>query len=78
MPAPLPLREDFTAEAVRQLAKRSRDAKHSRRLLAFAAVYGGMGRDGSPDGARLGDPIQCARAGRPFRQQVGWSEAPTE
>jgi len=44
MRAALPLREDFTAESVRQLAKRSRIAKQSRRLLALAAVYDGMDR----------------------------------
>jgi transposase len=44
MPAALLLREDFDALTLRSLAARSRDAKHSRRLLSIAAVYDGMTR----------------------------------
>lgn len=39
MAAPLPLRPDFDAEALRREARRSRDAAQARRLLALAAIY---------------------------------------
>ncbi len=51
MAAPLGLREDFTASAVRALARRSGDAKQVRRLLALAAVYEGGTRG---EAARVG------------------------
>jgi transposase len=38
------LREDYSAEALRRLAKRSKDANQSRRLLSLAAVRDGMDR----------------------------------
>ena len=44
MPSAVRLREDFSAEALRPLAKRSKDAKQSRRLLSLAAVRDGMDR----------------------------------
>src|SRR5438034_2958801 len=44
MPAAVKLREDYSAEALRNLAKRSRDANQSRRLLSLAAVRDGMDR----------------------------------
>ena len=45
------LREDFDAAALRRLAKRSRDNRQIRRLLALAAVYDGMSR---ADAAQIG------------------------
>lgn len=51
MAAPLPLREDFTAEDVRLIAKRCSNAKQSRRLLSIAAIYDGMDRGSA---ARIG------------------------
>ncbi|MCC0807634.1 IS630 family transposase, partial [Methylobacterium sp. W2] len=39
MSAAVPLREDFNADALRHLAKTSRDAGQSRRLLALATIY---------------------------------------
>ena len=36
------LREDYSAEALRSLAKRSKDANRSRRLLSLAAVREAM------------------------------------
>jgi len=46
MAAPIPLREDYDGAALRQLAKVSRDANQTRRLLALATVYdGGERRD---------------------------------
>jgi len=48
--ASVPLRSDFDAAGVRQLAKSAGDADQARRLLAIAAVYDGMSRE---DAARL-------------------------
>lgn len=41
---PIELRDDYDAGEVRRLAKRSRDTRQTRRLLALAAVYDGMSR----------------------------------
>lgn len=49
--AAIPLREDFAASELRQLAKTSRDAGQSRRLLALAEIYDGGSRT---DAARIG------------------------
>ena len=51
MAAPIALREDFDALALRGLAKKTRDANHSRRLLALAAIYDGGSRG---QAARIG------------------------
>jgi transposase len=45
------LRDDYDAADLRTLAKRSRDPRQIRRLLALAAVYAGMSR---ADAARVG------------------------
>ena len=44
MPSAVRLREDYSAEALRALARRSKDANQSRRLLSLAAVLDGMDR----------------------------------
>ena len=44
MPSAVRLREDYSAEALRRLAKRSKDANQSRRLLSLAAIRDGMDR----------------------------------
>ena len=51
MAAPVPLRTDFDAAHLRGLAKRSRDANQTRRLLALAAICEGQMRS---DAARIG------------------------
>ena len=51
MAAAINLRGDHTADDLRRLAKESRDAKQTRRLLAVAAIYEGSSRT---DAARLG------------------------
>ena len=51
MPAPVPLRADFTAGELRRLAATTRHANQSRRLLSLAAVLDGMSR---ADAARIG------------------------
>ena len=44
MSAALRLRKDYDAQHLRALAKASRDAKQTRRLLALAAIYDGASR----------------------------------
>lgn len=51
MPACIPLRVDFDACALRQLARKSSDNRQIRRLLALAAVYDGLNR---AEAARVG------------------------
>ena len=45
------LREDYDAQHLRALAKASRDANQTRRLLALAAIYEGSSRG---EAARIG------------------------
>jgi len=52
MGSAIALRDDFGAQALRLLAKRSQEAAHARRLLALAEIYDGGSRG---DAARLGD-----------------------
>ena len=47
MPAAVRLREDYSAEELRGLARRSKDVNQSRRLLSLAAVRDGMDRGGA-------------------------------
>jgi len=51
MAAALGLRKDFTAQDLRQQAKRADEAGHARRLLALAEIYDGGARG---DAARIG------------------------
>jgi len=51
MPAAVKLREDYSAAELRRLAKRSKDANQSRRLLSLAAVCEGKDR---AEAAKLG------------------------
>ena len=51
MPSAVRMRTDYSAQALRSLAKRSRDNNQSRRLLSLAAVLDGMRRE---DAARIG------------------------
>jgi len=44
MSAPIPLRQDFDALRLRDLARRSKDGPQARRLLALAAIYDGATR----------------------------------
>ncbi|ACL62600.1 hypothetical protein Mnod_8498 (plasmid) [Methylobacterium nodulans ORS 2060] len=44
MAAPVPLRWDFDAEALRRLARASHDPAQTRRLLALSAIYAGSSR----------------------------------
>jgi transposase len=51
MPAALLLRPDFTSDDLRRLARQTRDANQTRRLLALACIYSGSSRS---DAARVG------------------------
>jgi hypothetical protein len=51
MASTVQLRDDYDAAVLRTLAKRSRDPRQIRRLLALAAVYDGMSR---AEAARVG------------------------
>ena len=51
MTAAILLRDDFDGSALRRLARQSRDAGQTRRLLALAAIYDGGSRS---DAARTG------------------------
>ena len=51
MPSAVRLREDYSAEELRALARRSKDVNQSRRLLWLAAVRDGMDRGSA---ARIG------------------------
>jgi hypothetical protein len=46
MPSAVRLREDYSAEELRGLARRSKNVNQSRRLLSLAAVLSGMDRGG--------------------------------
>lgn len=52
MPRAIALRADFDAAGLRRLARQSRDAAQSRRLLALSAIYDGGTR---AEAARIGD-----------------------
>lgn len=51
MAAPVPLRPDFAAADLHDLARHARDANQTRRLLALAVIYDGGSR---ADAARVG------------------------
>src|SRR5437660_4854978 len=51
MSAPITVRDDFEADELRCMARAVKDAVEARRLLALAAVYGGMDRE---EAARIG------------------------
>lgn len=55
MAAPIPLRPDYDGAGLRALARRSKDADQTRRLLALAAIYDGGSRRSaaSPGGVSL-------------------------
>ena len=48
---PVPLRSDFDADALRAIARKSKDGPQARRLLALAAIYDGASRT---EAARIG------------------------
>ena len=52
MGAAIGLRKDFSAEALRAIARRAKDGPQARRLLALAAIYDGATRS---EAAKIGD-----------------------
>ncbi len=48
---PVPLRTDFDANALRAMARQTKDGPQARRLLALAAIYDGAPRT---EAARIG------------------------
>ena len=51
MPNPVPMRDDYSADELRELARQTHDAKQARRLLALAGVRDGLSRS---EAARIG------------------------
>jgi transposase len=81
MAAPIPLRSDFDAFALRSLARASKEANQARSLLSLATIYDGGSRS---DAARLGNvTLQIVRdwvlrfnAGGPDALLDRWSTGP--
>jgi|SRR5579864_5529265 len=81
MPSAVGLREDFSAEALRRLAKRSKDANQSRRLLSLAAIRDGMDRSeaakiGGMDRQTLRDWVHRFNADGPDGLVDNWMGGP--
>ena len=79
MPAAVRLREDYSAETLRGLARRSKNVNRSRRLLSLAAVLSGMDRGGAAeiggmDRQTLRDWIHRFNASRPEGLFDNWTE----
>ena len=82
MPAAVRLREDYSAEELRALAKRSKDAHQSRRLLSLAAIRDGMDRGqaakiGGMDRQTLRDWVHRFNAAGPDGLIDNWTTGPT-
>ena len=70
MPAAVKLRDDYSADTLRKLAAKSRNANQTRRLLALAAVRDGMSREaaaaiGAMDRQTLRDWVHAFNARGP-------------
>jgi transposase len=81
MPAAVRLREDFSADELRGLARRSKDVSQSRRLLALAAVRDGKDRAeaakiGGMDRQTLRDWVHRFNAGGPEGLFDHWTNGP--
>ena len=81
MPSAVRLREDYSAEELRALARRSKDVNQSRRLLSLAAVRDGMDRGsaarmGGMDRQTLRDWVHRFNAGGPDGLTDNWTEGP--
>ena len=74
MAAPIDLRNDFDSVSLRRLAKRTRDATQSRRLLALAEVYdGGSRTDASRIGASVCRSFATGCCASTPADRTGWS-----
>ena len=81
MPSAVKLRDDFCAENLRALARRSKDVNQSRRLLSLAAVRDGMDRGeaakiGGMDRQTLRDWVHRFNAHGPEGLFDNWTEGP--
>src|SRR6201987_4606098 len=81
MPSAVRLREDYSAEELRTLARRSKDVSQIRRLLALAAVRDGMDRAaaakiGGMDRQTLRDWVHRFNASGPEGLIDNWTEGP--
>jgi transposase len=81
MPAAVKLREDFSAQELRALARRARDANQSRRLLSLAAVRDGKDRAeaariGGMDRQTLRDWVHRFNASGPEGLFDQWTDGP--
>ena len=82
MPGAVNLREDFSAAERRALAKRSRDAHQSRRLLSLAAIRDGKERGeaakiAAMDRRTLRDWVHRFNAAGPDGLLDHWTSGPT-
>ena len=82
MPAAVKLRDDYSAEELRALARRSKDVNQSRRLLSLAAVRDGMDRGeaakiGGMDRQTLRDWVHRFNATGPDGLFDNWTDGPT-
>jgi transposase len=81
MPSAVRLREDYSAEELRALARRSKDVNQSRRLLSLAGVRDGMDRGaaariGGMDRQTLRDWVHRFNALGPEGLLDNWTEGP--
>jgi transposase len=81
MPSAVRLREDYSAEELRALARRSKDVNQSRRLLSLAAVRDGMDRRsaariGGMDRQTLRDWVHRFNALGPEGLIDNWTDGP--
>ena len=81
MPSAVKLREDYSAEELRALARRSKDVNQSRRLLSLAAVRDGMDRGsaakiGGMDRQTLRDWVHRFNGSGPEGLIDIWTEGP--
>ena len=81
MPSAVRLREDYSAEELRGLARRSKNVNQSRRLLSLAAVLSGMDRGGAAkiggmDRQTLRDWIHRFNASGPEGLFDNWTKGP--
>jgi len=81
MPTAVRLREDYSAEEIRGLARRSKTVNQSRRFLSLAAVRDGMDRGsaakiGGMDRQTLRDWVHRFNASGPEGLIDNWTEGP--
>lgn len=82
MPAAVRLRTDFSAVELRLVARKSKDANQSRRLLSLAAILDGKNRSeaatmGGMDRQTLRDWVHRFNADGPDGLKDNWSAGPT-